>query len=211
MRHWICGLLLIPTMMAGAVAQTSGTINRSSVLPLMAERYGAADPSNPLAFRLKDGYKIVAKFAPSDELIGFEIKAAKMPDSITSVEFQDTLTFINSIKSLGTLEENLGVSFVSGMRAHNTAHYSEGYLSTAEVLCRTKPCPIAYASVDYLYPKSGTVRLPESFRLNDAGSFGLYCIDHREYRLPLSEAKKAVEAAGKQLRLLVAGPFESCD
>ena len=197
--------------MAGAVAQTSGTINRSSVLPLMAERYGAADPSNPLAFRLKDGYKIVAKFAPSDELIGFEIKAAKMPDSITAEEFQDTLTFINSIKSLGTLEENLGVSFVSGMRAHNTAHYSEGYLSTAEVLCRTKPCPIAYASVDYLYPKSGTVRLPESFRLKDAGSFGLYCIDHREYRLPLSEATRAVEAAGKQLRLLVAGPFESCD
>jgi hypothetical protein len=206
MRHKTVGfewvmIALILVFTASAVAQSNESVNRSFVIAAMSKKFGAASPSNSSTFKLKDNYQIVATFAPSGELIGMEIIPGKMPDSITPEEFQDTIQFINSVKPLGRFEERLGASSVTGMREHRAELYSAGYMSISEELCRKKPCPVASARIDYLYPKTVIVQIPESFSLKDAGSFGLYCIQHQRYRLPLPEAKKAVDLGISRIEL----------
>jgi hypothetical protein len=187
---------------------------RGSVLAALTLSYGpSVDDGKPLFVTAPD-YFLAPVFSADGLLIEISLEPKsdshgqdpQRPIQLSRSEFESILANINSIKPLGTFEEDFPAKFVRGGRAWGNARYQHAYLQTAEPINHVPPRPIAFAYIYYLHPVTGIAAIPRGSKPEEADSFGLVCVNGESYMAPKAEFMKLRSNPFERQTLELAGP-----
>jgi hypothetical protein len=188
---------------------------RETALARLALSYGpSVDNGKPL-FVIAPDYVLVPVFSAGGLLIEISIEpksnskrqGQQHPVQLSRSEFELILANLNSIKPLGTFEEDFPAKFVHGGRAWGNRRYQNAYLQTAEPIQYVSPGPIAFAYIYYLHPVTGVApRIPRDAKPEEAGSFGLVCVGGEPYIAPKTEFMKLRSNPFERQTVELAGP-----
>ncbi len=187
---------------------------RSTVIASLIVLYGQATDTIKPKFSLPEDYILSPTFADDGTLVEFAVEPKSGLDPLHSTqlsrpEFETLVANINSIKPLGELEEETRAWFVHGGRADGTRRYGNAYVETVEPISGPAPRPVTFAYIYYLHTVTGLAEIPGEPGLNDAGSFGLVCVDGKAYIAPKDEFLKVWHNRNKVQTLTLAGPTRS--
>jgi hypothetical protein len=202
-------ILLAITINCACYAQ--GIRERENILSALTMSYGEPLDKHHLLFQLNSTYLLTPYFSDDGILTKISIDpkyglgSAESPP-MSRVEFEKILANLNSIKPLGTFEEDFSSAFVSGGRVSDQNRYENGYLDTSGPITEQPPRSVAAAKIYYLHSVKGSGRVPKDSKPKDAGSFGLVCFKGKAYIAPQTDFLKLYENPGTQLTLWLAGP-----
>ncbi len=207
-------LVIIGALSSVAFSQSNLGRERETVLGSLAAMYGKSVDERIPTLAVTSDYVVIPGFSSAGVLIEISIEPkgdirgqnTQHPVQLTRAEFDSILARLDSVKPIGSLEEDAPARFVSGGTASGTARYGNGYLATREVISSGRPLAIAVARIYYLHPVTGIAETPSDSNHEDAGSFGLVCVAGQSYMAPKSEFLKLRSEPNKPQTVDLAGP-----
>ncbi len=184
---------------------------RGTVIAALTLSYGPSVDNRKPLFAITPDYVLAPVFSADDLLIEISIEPKSNSNGQRSIElsrsdFELILANINSIKPLGAHEEDLPFKFATGGRAAGMQRHRNAYLQTAELISHGPPRPIAFAHIYYLHPVTGIAKISRGSKPEDAGSFGLVCIEGKAYIAPKAEFMKLWSNPFERQTVQLAGP-----
>jgi len=187
---------------------------RGTVLAALTLSYGPSVDNRKPVFAIAPDYVLAPVFSADDLLIEISIEPKfngngqdqQRSIQLSRSDFELILANINSIKPLGAIEEDFPAKVVHGGRAWGSLRHQHAYLQTAEPISYRPPRPIAFAYVYYLHPVTGIARMPRGSKPEEAGSFGLVCVEGEPYIAPKGEFMKLWSNPFERQTVELAGP-----
>jgi hypothetical protein len=168
-------LFCIVTSITANCERTISSDERRSVLAALTRSFGPPIDSLALIFKSPQ-YRIIPAFEEG-VLVSIRIDANTPLDSkdLSRSDFDHLLTLLDSVKTLGNHQEDMGATFVTGGNGFTTMRYEHTYLQTDErIMTADLPHPVQSAAIYYIHPVTGAARFPRGSRPSaDASSFGL--------------------------------------